>query len=271
MRGKTPWEGWSEVDQPLAAPGANEVARPRYRQVALRLQEAIRRGDFPVGSVLPTEVQLALRYGVSRQTVREAIDQLRQHGMLSTRKRVGTRVDAAEPSRLFHYAFQSIGDLLGLAAETEMVVDGRDWVTVRRGLAAELGCRSGLRWFRLRCRRRRPGETRPLCCSDVYVDEHLAPGIATQDVFRSALFMLLEQSAGEPVREIRQDIQATVLDAATAERLDAVPGAPALRVIRRYVGAGNRLIEVSVTTLPADRFVYSLTIQRQPAAPGADG
>ena len=253
------------MDRPLSATRSTAAARPRYVQVAQRLRAAIEAGDFPVGSLLPTELQLALRYGVSRQTIRGAIQQLRQHGLLSTRKRVGTRVAAADPARLFRYAFQSVGDLLGMAAETEMLVDGRDWVSARGALAAELGCRPGLRWLRLRCRRRRPGEARPLCCADVYVDQHLAPAVATQDVFRSALFMLLEETLGEPVREIRQEIQATILDEATAARVEGAAGAPALRIIRRYLGAGNRLIEVSVTTLPADRFVYSLTIQRQPA------
>jgi GntR family transcriptional regulator len=259
-------EGWTGLNRTLAANGPNSVARPRYLQIARQLRQAIQAGDFPVGSILPPEVQLASHYGVSRQTVREAIDQLRQHGMLTTRKRVGTRVDAAEPAGLFRYAFQSVDDLLGMAAETEMVVDGREWVTARGALAAELGCRSGQRWLLLRCRRRRPGETRPLCASDVYVEQRLAPAVATQDLFRTALFMVLERSAGEPVQEIRQEIQATILDPATATRLDAVSGAPALRIVRRYVGPGNRLIEVSITTLPADRFIYSLTIARQAAA-----
>jgi DNA-binding GntR family transcriptional regulator len=256
------------LDGRLTALATGEQAMPRYLRVAQRLQQAIRDGEFPLGSLLPTEVQLAVHYGVSRQTVRQAIGQLRQRGMLSTRKRVGTRVDAADPAELFRYAFQSVGDLQGMASETEMLVDGRDWVTAGGRLTAELGCRAGQRWLRLRCRRLRPGETRPLCCLDVYVDHRLAAAVASQEVFRSALFMLLEREAGEPIQEIRQEIQATVLDAATAKRLEAVPGAPALRIVRRYLGTGNRLMEVSITTLPADRFVYSLTIQRQPQAGG---
>jgi DNA-binding GntR family transcriptional regulator len=251
-----------------AAITAGDELTPRYLRVAQLLQQAIQGGDFPLGSLLPTELQLAGQYGVSRQTVRQAIDQLRRRGMLSTRKRVGTRVDAIDPSELFRYAFQSVGDLQGLASETEMLVDGRDWVTASGRLTAELGCRAGQRWLRLRCRRRHPGETRPLCCSDVYVDHRLAPAVASQEVFRSALFVLLERAAGEPIQEIRQEIQATVLDAATARRLDAVAGAPALRIVRRYLGTGNRLMEVSMTTFPADRFVYSLTIQRQPQPGG---
>lgn len=256
------------MDQRLDSLAAEDASGPLYVQVAQRLYQAIRRGEFPVGSTLPTEVQLAQLHNVSRQTIREAIDLLRQDGMLSTRKRVGTRVEASAAAPRFRKAFQSVADLLGLAAETEMVVDRRDWITARPALATELGCAPGQRWLRLRCRRRRPGETRPICCADVYVDEEVAPGIADQDLFRTALFQQLEQAAGEPVREIRQDIQASILDAATARRLDAVAGAPALRIIRRYVGRGNRLLEVSVTTLPADRFVYSLTIERQPAPGG---
>lgn len=247
----------------IDAPADINPSRPRYLRVAQHLQQAIRQGDFPVGTLLPTETQLATRYGVSRQTVRQAIGQLRERGMLSARRRVGTRVDAAEPSRHFRYGFQSVADLMDLAADTEMVVDGRDWVTARGRLAAELGCRAGHRWLKLSCRRLPPGDARPLCSADVYVDHRLAPAVAEQPVFRTALFKLLERAAGEPIQEIRQDVQATVLDAAAALRLDAQPGAPALRIVRRYFGAGRRLMEVSVTTLPADRFVYSLTLQRQ--------
>jgi GntR family transcriptional regulator len=239
-------------------------AMPRYLRVARDLQAAIGGGEFAVGSLLPTELQLAVRYGVSRQTVRQAIGQLRDRGMLSARRRIGTRVDAAEPVRHFRYGFQSVADLLDLAANTEMLVDGRDWVTASGRLTAELGCRAGQRWLKLSCRRLPPGDPRPLCCADVYVDHRLAPAVMSQTVFRSALFMVLEKAAGEPIVEIRQEIQAIVLDTAAAARLDAHAGAPALRIVRRYLGTGHRLMEVSVTTLPADRFVYSLTIRRHP-------
>ncbi len=243
-----------------------QESQPLYLRVAQHLQAAIRSGEFAVGALLPTEVQLAVRYGVSRQTVRQAIGQLRDRGMLSARKRIGTRVDAAEPGRHFRYGFQSFADLLDLAADTEMLVDRRDWVTADAKLAAELGCRAGQRWLKLSVRRVAPGETRPMCSADVYVDHRLAPAVAAQEVFRSALFVLLEQTAGEPIVEIRQDIQATVLDEAAAARLLAEPGSPALRIVRRYLGTGHRVMEVSITTLPADRFVYSQTIQRRPVA-----
>lgn len=242
-----------------------ERGGPRYARIAQSLREAIRAGEFPVGIVLPTELQLAARYGVSRQTVRQAIGQLRGQGMLSTRKRIGTRVEAATPARPFRSAFQSVADLLGLAADTEMVIDARESVTARGALAAKLGCRPGAFWLKLLGRRVPKGQTLPLCCVDVYVERGLAGAVMTQSVFRRALFEVLEEAAGEPVAEIRQEIEATVLDAAHAARLRAAPGSPALRITRRYLGAGRGLMEVSVTTFPADRFVYSLTIRRDAA------
>lgn len=253
------------IDAETAASGE---ATPRYLRVAQMLREAIHGGEFPVGSLLPTEVQLAAHYGVSRQTIRQAIGQLRDRGMLSSRKRIGTRVDATEPVRNVRYAFQSVTDLLNLAAGTEMVVDARDWVTASGALAQEIGCRPGSRWLKLSVRRLPAGETLPLSCAEVYVDRRLAPAVAGHTVFRSALFMMLEQHAGEPIVEIRQEIQATVLTAEQADLLRAPAGSPALRIVRRYLGTGHRLMETSVTTLPAGRFVYSLTIQRRPGEAG---
>jgi DNA-binding GntR family transcriptional regulator len=47
-----------------------------------------------------------------------------------------------------------------------------------------------------------------------------------------------------------------------AAALEVAAGTPALTVVRRYHGKGARLIEVSVSEHPADRFTYSLELQR---------
>jgi DNA-binding FadR family transcriptional regulator len=74
-----------------------EVIAPRrlYRQVADRLRQSIDGGDFPVGSRLPTERELAEKLGVSRPTVREALIALEVEGRL--RIRVGSGIHVIEP------------------------------------------------------------------------------------------------------------------------------------------------------------------------------
>jgi len=67
---------------------------PLYMQVAMKLAGAINSQKFPVGAMLPTEERLCDQYSVSRHTVREAIRYLRDQGILTSRRGVGTRVEA---------------------------------------------------------------------------------------------------------------------------------------------------------------------------------
>ncbi len=88
------------------------VSQRRYAAVAKDLIDQIGSGHYPVGSLLPTEFELCSLYAVSRHTVRAAIDQLQGQGMVSRRKRVGTRVEAASPQGGYSQAMASVADLV---------------------------------------------------------------------------------------------------------------------------------------------------------------
>ena len=77
-----------------------EVLVPRrlYRQIADQLRQLIDDGEFPVGSRLPTERELAEKLGVSRPTVREALIALEVEGRL--RIKVGSGIHVIEPRRV---------------------------------------------------------------------------------------------------------------------------------------------------------------------------
>src|ERR1700730_6891824 len=176
-----------------------KTTAPLYLQVANQLVDGIQSGGFPVGSLLPTEVELSRIHKVSRQTVRHAIAELRQKGLVSARKGVGTRVESVTAARRFNYSAQSVADLFTMAAETEMTVETRTMIVARGKLAAQLGCRSGHRWLHLGCLRTIANEPRPLCWTDIFIEGRLAPIMRTQTVFRSAVFGLIEKQSGESV------------------------------------------------------------------------
>ncbi|MBV9564197.1 MAG: GntR family transcriptional regulator, partial [Bradyrhizobium sp.] len=58
--------------EPASRRGASKRAVPRYRAIAEQLLADIARGRYPVGSALPTEIELCRRFDASRHTVREA-------------------------------------------------------------------------------------------------------------------------------------------------------------------------------------------------------
>ena len=72
------------------------VGVPRYIQLAEALRQRIRDGQYPVGSRLPTEVDLVEETGYSRDTVRAAVRVLRESGWVTVTHGLGTFINPPE-------------------------------------------------------------------------------------------------------------------------------------------------------------------------------
>ena len=74
---------------------------PRYHILADQLRQGIRNGRYPVGALLPTELEICRAEGVSRHTARDALRILIDEGLVERRQGAGTRVVAAERPAAF--------------------------------------------------------------------------------------------------------------------------------------------------------------------------
>ncbi|MGO2111311.1 MAG: GntR family transcriptional regulator [Pseudoclavibacter sp.] len=72
---------------------------PLYFQVSSRLEQAIRTGDLPAGARLENEIAIGERLGLSRPTIRRAIQELVDKGLLVRRRGIGTQVVHGQVSR----------------------------------------------------------------------------------------------------------------------------------------------------------------------------
>lgn len=71
-----------------------------YREIAAALRDRVTGGEFPAGAALPSEAALCAQYGVARNTLRRALDQLAAEGLITVRPGRGRIVavgDQAEP------------------------------------------------------------------------------------------------------------------------------------------------------------------------------
>ena len=110
-------------------PGSGEPfhdKEPRYLQLAKRIARDIRRGVYAVGELLPAEGELAKRSGLGRHTVREALRNLREVGLVSVHHGIGTRVTAAEVRPRHAFAIGAIGDFLQYVSETQLRIHRRE-------------------------------------------------------------------------------------------------------------------------------------------------
>jgi DNA-binding GntR family transcriptional regulator len=132
-------------------------APPLYAALAQQLVDEIATGEFPVGSLLPTELELSEIHGVSRQTVRQALKQLADAGFVSRRPRIGTRVERDRAMSRYSMSVGSITDFAAYAKQSRLVIHEITAVEARGKLAARIGCREGTQWLHLLGTRIAPG------------------------------------------------------------------------------------------------------------------
>lgn len=239
--------------------------RANFANIARHLTEAITSGHFSVGALLPTELELCKHYGTSRHTVRAALAELQQLGLVSRRKNVGTRVISAKPRAGFRPSLASVDDLVQFGEEHLRVVQSIAPETVTGDLAKELGCGDGTSWLRISTLRMVGDEdAMPIGWTDVYIDPNYAEIGELVEASPDALISsLIEERYDRHIAEIHQDVRAfTITDGDMARKLQVEAGASALKIVRRYFDADGELFEVSVSVHPADRFSVSMRLRR---------
>nr|WP_150696079.1 GntR family transcriptional regulator [Pandoraea terrae] len=244
------------------------MAKMHFVDIARDLTEGIASGRLPVGSTLPTELELCDHYKTSRHTVRAALQELQRLGLVSRKKNVGTRVASSHPTNDFRPSLASLDDLVQFGAEMLRSVQSTEAVTAGKALADKLGCPPGTRWVRISSLRiDADGAGTPIGWTDVYIDPAYAE-IADQ-VRQSPgtlVSSLLEARYGRRIDEVDQEVRAIMLTPEQAVRLNSEPGSAALEIVRRYLDAAGQVFEISVTVHPAQRFVVSMRLKRSQEA-----
>jgi DNA-binding GntR family transcriptional regulator len=232
--------------------------------IARDLAEGISTGRFPVGALLPTELELCTRYEASRYTVRMALADLQKLGLVSRRKSVGTRVEAAKPAAGFTQSSPSVDDIAQFGAPHVRVLGAVQELVADLALAHELGCQGGSRWLRISYLRVDDGKKNlPIGCTDVYVDASYSDiGEMVQAAPEMLISSLIETRYGRRVAQIQQDIKPVLISRAVADMLQVDENSPALQVVRRYLDANEVAFEISVTVHPLDRFAFSMKLNR---------
>ncbi|MEO1687997.1 MAG: GntR family transcriptional regulator [Pseudomonadota bacterium] len=235
---------------------------PRYQQVADAIQARIAAGEHAVGAALPTEQALCDAYGVSRYTVREALRRLASLGLVRRRQGSGTEVVAKAPPATYLHAMRSLSELYEYAADTRLDVAHAQIAVPDDGAAAFLGRRPGRRWIELSGVRWTRDDV-PISWSWIYIHDEFEAALPELADHDGPLYQLLETRHGACVEEVVQEIAAEPLLDAAAAALGEPRGAPGVRVVRRYLGEGDKPLIVSLSWHVAARFRYSMRLRRE--------
>jgi len=236
-----------------------------YRQIAAALIGDIQAGAVTPGAAFPTEMQLVARFGVGRNTVREALRELQEQGYLRRRRGARSILATEKPDHAFVNSVRSAGELLDYARTTKLSLLTTETIRADPALGILLDVEAGTEWLRLGLLRSRDGHSAPFCYSEVYI----APAYGdVVDHFgsESELFSIIERLHGIVVSRIEQEIEATAVDANIASRLNVRVGSACLRVRTKFFSSSDELIEIGVVHFPAGRYKVRLSLDRKSGA-----
>ncbi len=241
------------------------VRQPLYLSLARALMQDIDKGRYAVGSSLPPEDSLAQRYGVSRHTVRQALRELKDDGVVWSRAGIGTMVRARSETARFFSGIRTISDLLQFVEATEMHVIARGEVVADAELAAQLYCPVGQAWSEITILRKVPQQALPLSYLQVYLRPQYAEAVGPEKVFTRPIYSMVEARFGVRIVEVRQEITAANMTRPMARALKAKEGQAALRIARYYLDRTGTIVEVGIGHYPSGRYTQRSRFRAQSA------
>ncbi|MCX4659259.1 GntR family transcriptional regulator [Streptomyces uncialis] len=232
---------------------------PLYFQLAQQLEAAIEDGTLTPGSLLGNEIDLAGRLGLSRPTVRQAIQSLVDKGLLVRRRGVGTQVVHSQVKRPLELS--SLYDDLETAGQRPSTrVLTRDLVPASAEVAAALGVAEGAEVQRLERLRLAHGE--PMA----YLRNHLPVGLLAleEDRLEATGLYRLMRAAGITLHSARQSVGARAADGPEGEQLDESEGAPLLTMRRTTFDDTGRPVEHGSHLYRASRYSFEFQLLVRP-------
>ena len=218
---------------------------PLYFQIATSIEQSIVRGDFPHAARLENEVAMAMRLGLSLQTVRRAIEILVEKGLLVRRSGVGTLVLAGFTRR--RSELTSLHDQMTARSQNPTTrVLALAVEPVSDGVADSLGLAVGERVIHLR--RVRSGDGVPVAILENWLPVSTGE-ITVDELERHGLYQLL-RSRGLSISVAKQSIGARTSTGSERELLAMPESMPVLTAARTSYASDGTVVDVGSHRLP---------------------
>ncbi|HQY93420.1 MAG: GntR family transcriptional regulator [Caldilinea sp.] len=228
-------------------------------QIADQLRKRIERGDLKPDSALPPERLLAEDLGVSRMTVRVAIDQLAEEGLLVRRPNRRTLVAGDKISR--SASFMSFSEEMRARGWRPHSVMRQSTATVADvPVAAQLNLEIGAKVIYLERLRFADGE--PLALERVHLPYARFAPLLSLDLTNQSLYTVMEEALGVRPVLAEESVEAVLLSTQEAEIFGTTAGSPALLTRRITRDEEGYVIEAATSLYRGDRYRMALVRRR---------
>lgn len=213
------------------------------------------------GSPLPSEREMAQRFGIARMTVRGQLERLVHRGLVYRQPGRGTFVAERMLSHTDHLtSFTEDMQARGLTPGARLVQAGL--IQADRALAARMEISQGSQVARIH--RVRTADAAPMAVEVTHLPARRFPGLVDQDLTTHSLYDLLVNTYGVQIREGMHRVAVISLEPDDAALLEVAPGQPAFRLERTTRDADGVVIEYVSSIYRGDRYELIMHARREP-------
>ncbi|MGK2286578.1 GntR family transcriptional regulator [Pedomonas sp. V897] len=238
-----------------AAHIAELTGQPLYLQIAADLRARITSQEFAAGTYLPTEEKLCAHYQVSRFTIREALRQLQQEGLISRRRGAGTliRHDGAAPAPVLDPQMSACPEPAPMLLQPGRF-GGATTLAADERLAQRLGCAVGSRWAI-----RSAVCASPTMLVEIFLPERLKQLAGQIQPGHEPVWQQLK-ALGEPPGRVRMKAQSVTPHQSEARLLGVAALSPCLRITYACLDLRDELMACAVHLYPGHCYTYESDI-----------
>ena len=236
---------------------------PAHQRLSEDLRSALEEGRFRAGERMPNEDQLAEKYGVSRQTVRRAFQDLVSEGLVYRVPGKGTF--PSNFSRQGHY-LRSIGTIEDLQAFAGSEMELLQRIELRSDEEAARRLELPSKVVAVLALRRLYEEL-PFGLTHIYLPPHLGQRLAEDEAVPTKRFGTvignLERFLVKPIAGVNQIITSASAPPDVAPLIDYEAGQHCLRIERTYFNTDGTPIELAISFYNPDRYTYQIQMRRR--------
>ena len=230
---------------------------PLYQQVAELIRDLINRGTLGVGSELPKEALIEQYLDVSLITVRRALRELEDAGLIRKRSAKPAIVVAQNPMATNGWKFKTFDDLTTFTKDAELKV-----LSYRKETAPALQKHFGMAKNEAGyCLRGylAVGEQRKTLIT-TYFPPEIGARLSIGDFTDVLIFRTVERCLGLQIDRALATVRAEIAETAVARELEVAVGSPLLAIEMLYRTADQRNVEFTISRNPAELFSLSYDI-----------
>ena len=227
---------------------------PLYRQIKQLIITSLQAGEWKAGDAIPSEQELAGRFGVSQGTVRKAIDEMAAENLLVRRQGKGTYVATHAEQKVQYRFLRLMADEGPVALERQLLDCKRQRAPA--AIARRLQMRAGEPMVEVRRLLHSKGQ--PVVLDDIWLPGDLFRGLTTEllNQHKGPFYELFETEFGVHMIRAEEKIRAVAADGEIAALLQLPLGAPLLSVERLSFTYGDKPVELRRGLYSTDSHFY---------------